>query len=191
MKTLAVLVILLLVSPVAQAASIRLYTDPGAGGDVLHIGAQEVATIYVFAHSDAADPIGGFVDAGEFRIVGLPTEWAASATQDPAMNVAIGNAVSDGVTFAWPTAQFGTIPLFSILLVATTEEEDVLLQVVQHVNPSTHFGGQVLQCPWLHFFCAGPCDISGFCVDGGVLSVNPRGLPVEGTSWSRVRTLYK
>ena len=189
MKRCVLALACLSLSTSVEAASIGLYSDTGASDNILFVNPQETATIYAFAVTGASDPTGG-VDAGEFRIVGIPAGWVAAATPDPSLNVNLGNVFGDGVTFSWPTLQFGTFPILSIVLFATTQEEDVLVEVVKHVVPSMQWGA-VLECPWLHFSCGDPCDTAGICVDGNSLMINPRGLSVEDRTWSQVRTLFR
>jgi hypothetical protein len=175
--------------PSAQAATIGIYTDPSGLGDALQLGFEESATLHVIAKTTASDLQGG-VTSGGFRIVGIPNAWVASATAHPAINVVIGSVLADGALFAWPALQFDEIPLFTVSIFATTLEMDVYIQVVKHVTPSQQWG-VILDCPWLHFSCGEPCDISGMCVDGGSLRINPTGLPVEEATWTAVRMLYR
>jgi len=180
-----------LLAATCHAGSIGIYANPDGTGCHLMIPQDGVASVYVIGNTTAADPNLGSIGSGEFRIVGLPSPWVAVAIRDPSLTIAFGDPLGDGVVFGWGGLQSGWIPLFRIVLVAATLEEDVELQVVRHVQPSPPFGYPTT-CPWFHYPCGGACDNSGTCVEGISLVINGVcEVGVEPATWSRVRFLYR
>lgn len=73
----------------------------------------------------------GFTGAS-FGIRGLPSAWVAILTPNPASAVALGNPFSGSASVAFPTCQLGSaglVKLYDVLLIATSSEVDVELEV--------------------------------------------------------------
>jgi hypothetical protein len=191
MRALPIVLATVLTASSCLAGSIGIYSEPDGMGCSVTIPQGGSAIVYVVGHTSAADPFGGGIDSGEFRIVGLPAGWTTSVTHAPAISVVIGNAFGDGVNLGWMMSQSGTIPMFSVQLTATSQVSNVVLQIVKHVHPAPPFGYPTT-CPWFHYSCDAPCDVSGFCVDSvdrvinGVCAVG-----IEPATWSGVRQMYR
>jgi hypothetical protein len=191
MRTLPIVVATVLAASTCLAGSIGIYSEPDGTGCSVTIPQGGSATVYVVGHTSASDPFGGGIDSGECRIVGLPAGWTTLVTHNPAVSVVLGDLFGDGAIFGWAAAQSDAIPMFSVQLAATSQVSNVVLQVVKHVHPSPPFGYPTT-CPWFHYSCDAPCDVSGFCVDGVDLVINGVcRVGIEPASWSGMRRLYQ
>ena len=191
MRTALLALAALLVASQGVAGSIGIYADPGATQCNLSIAQGQSAVVYVVGRTSSSDPFGGYVNEGECRIVGVPPTWLATAIADPALTAFFGDPLGDGAIFGLGAVRAGLIPIFTIALTATTEVQNLEFQVTRHVNPSPPFGYPTT-CPWFLYVCGEACDITGTCVDGVSLVVNGAcTTSVEGTTWSRMRGLYR
>jgi hypothetical protein len=174
------------------AGSIGLYANSDGSGCSISIPQGSNANIYAVGMTAGSDPYGGIVDSGEFRVVGLPADWFAGVV--PAAGVTpwnLADLVGDGAGFSVLPYQSGIFPLFTITIVATSDVQNVVLQVVKHVNGSPPFGVPQ-DCPWFHYNCGDPCDTGGTCVEGVPIVINgPCTVAVSQATWSTVRELYR
>jgi hypothetical protein len=180
--------IVLLTSP-AFAGSIGLYADADATTSTLELLPYGTATIHAVAVTDASDPFNGEFVAGNFRVVGVPDSWVATVTPVAGFTLVLGDPLGDGVNFGFPQSVSGTVVLFNITVLSLTAQQDVRLEVVRHVDLTVAWGVE-LDCPWVLYYCPGPCDIPGTCVETHDLIINPT-VAVEATQWSSVKQLFR
>ena len=183
---------LCLVTAASFAGTIGVYLNPDATGCALTLHEGESATIYLVGTTFVSDPEHGTIASGEFRIAGLPDGWVTTSVPDNFEMIYVqGDPFQDGVRFAFGSLQDGVIPFFVAQLQATSEQNNVVLAVVQHVNPRPPWGGPST-CPWLQY-CDVLCDKPGICADGANLFINASGcsMGVDQRTWSAVRVLYR
>jgi hypothetical protein len=171
----------------ASGAAIGLYTDSSRTTCSATLAAGEMLSIQVWIEPDAP------FDSGEFRIAGLPSEWPRTYYPlDPLPFLLMWDLTGDGLQFGGGVAQPGRFGLLTLRVQATSEEHDVVLQVLPHTNPDPP-PGTPAGCAWLHY--GGYDDPSpGVCVRGGRFTINGTGdcfVAVEPATWSQVRRLYR
>src|SRR5262245_4528567 len=129
-------VVAILLATRAEGASIGIFADPACTSCNLAIPDGGTATAYVTANTDGLPSwVTGIVGA-EFRIVGLPPGWLATATPSSLTVISTGDPTGPvGAQILLAPPQLGScIPLYSISITATTPLSDVVLQVT-HRNP--------------------------------------------------------
>ena len=128
----------------------------------------------------------------EFRIDGLPSEWAASAVPSLPGALWVGDALGDGIVIGFQ-CEFGggdLVTVCELLAIPTTDVRDHVLRIVRRVFvPNPEF-----QCPAVAI-CMEPFTM--YCVEGGTAVLNPEELdcldrtPVQPSSWSSVKELFR
>lgn len=170
--------------------SIGVYFDPD--GTVCHgtIRPDAPGMVYVLAKvADGAEGIAG----AEFRFDGVPFSWRTFPVPNPEI-LAVGDPLGDGVTIGFPcrSASEHVVLLYSVLVLASTEEEDVRFVIEGHLLPTN----REFACPYVVGGC-GP-TFPKYCVTGVPCMVNSTRpgecgpiVGVEQSSWSAVKKLYR
>jgi hypothetical protein len=146
-------------------------------------------TIYVLVTlaGQTADGIAGT----EFRLTGVPSSWEVFPVANPA-HLTQGNPFLDGVISGFECETGSTVLLYTVLVLAHSEETDVQFQVEQRNPPSN----PTFACPHVTL-----CDAPAYtkvCVAGLSCFVNtttPRKcgdpLAVTTATWSGVKELFR
>lgn len=149
------------------------------------------ATIYILAKVGADTP---GITGAEFRFEGLPSSWVVfPVANSTAFNV--GDPFANGVNIAFSECMGpsgAVVPLYRVLVLATSDEEDVQFTLVQKNLPSN----PNFPCPLVT-----ACDPPMFtmhCVTSEPCQVNATSpgpcdeiTAVEAATWSAVRGLYR
>jgi len=174
-----------------NAGSVGLYFDRAGthcNGTILP---DHPDTVYVVAK------VGGMSECGiagaEFRFTGVPASWRTFPVAAPDI-LAIGDPLADGVTvgFECKREETGAVVLYSVLVLASEEEEDLEFQIENRAPPTN----PEFACPLLVM-----CDYPAFtkiCVEGLPCNVNTRApqlcpgtTPVNASTWSQVKALFR
>ena len=146
-------------------------------------------TVYVLAKR-AGESAGG-IAAAEFRFTGVPESWEVFPVANPA-HLTQGNPFTDGVISGFDCEVESTVLLYTVLVLAHSEETDVQFQIEQRNPPSN----PSFACPHVTL-----CDAPAYtqvCIAGLSCFVNtttPRKcgdpLAVTTATWSGVMELFR
>jgi len=171
-----------------EHGSIGVYFDPEGTICSGTIPAGTTGKVYIVAKT-MGGTAGGIAGA-EFRFTGVPEAWEVFAVPNENI-VALGNPFNDGVVAGFvclpPVA--GSVVLYTVAVVAHADVSDVRFEIGPRVPPLSH------PCPLL-LACDDPV-FTKFCVEGLACFVNATSptpcatLPVEQTTWSVVKKLYR
>ena len=162
----------------SSAATVGLYADAACTQTHMNLPSGTEGTIYV-AYTGSL-PLQGV----EFRIDGIPTNWAVlSVVPNPAALV-LGDPLGTGVGIGFPMPE-GTdcVNLFTIVVAQTSPGSAATLTVTHREPPRPDF-----PCPFAIFYCGAPCDSWGCCEGGQLLVDATVGTPEQ--PWSKVKQLY-
>ena len=106
----------------------------------------------------------------------------------PAAYFSIGSPFGDGVVIAMPEAA-GCVLLHTLVILAATSVDNLELAVVRPVVVHAPWGHPT-DCPWLHYPCGAPCDVSGVCATSENHTINPT-VGVETRTWSSAKALFR
>jgi hypothetical protein len=148
------------------------------------------STVYVLAK--LAGQSAGGIAAAEFRFTGVPASWEVFPVANPD-HLTQGNPFLDGVVSGFECeSKTPTILLYTVLVLAHSEETNVQFQIEQRnppANPS-------FPCPHVNL-CDAP-TYTDVCVEGLPCFVNattPRKcgdpLAVSAVSWSGLKLLFR
>lgn len=189
---LASIMICLVAAPAAALfdASLGVYFDAQGTQCQGTIRPGTPATIYVLAK---VGPEAGGITGAEFRFDGLPSSWTVYPVPN-AIAFSLGDPFAGGVNIAfsqcWATGS--VVRLYTVLVLAASEEDDVEFALVQRERPSN----PNFPCPLvtacdapmftMHCVASYPCRVNA-TIPGPCDEI----LAVEDASWSAVRQLYR
>jgi hypothetical protein len=177
----------LLCSGSGWCASIGMYATPDCMSSQLTLPSGETRTIYIRLDLTGFD----FTECSGamFRIVGLPAGWLASWTANPIAEFAEDPFSDTGANMGFSSPLGGTCTdLYTVQLTATTEQENVVLQVTAVASDA---------CPWVHSWCyTPPCKYGPTppCITAGAFFINcSHGCPVSvrPSTWAGLKKLYQ
>jgi len=179
------ILILLALPGGANALTIGLYSDLDCSSCNLDVPPGGFRTFYV---SIANDQLPYGPDGAEFRIVGLPAGWTASAMPNPGITQVIGNPLAGGVNVAWPVGlPFPCVLLYTVQIGIPAAGGQARLRVEPHNVPSNpNFNCPNVNMDWSPLFAK-------VCAGGGHLLVNSPlacTVGVETATWSQVKRLF-
>ena len=172
----------------ASAGSIGIYSTPNCTETVSSVDPGQSLILYVCANTAPNDGFGDSIDSAEYRILGFPAEWTVAVLPRPGAYLSLGTPLGDGVVIAMPEAS-GCVLLHTLVISAPTSVENLELTVVRPVVAHAPWGYPT-DCPWLHYYCPGPCDTSGVCATGVGHTINPT-VDVESRTWSTAKALFR
>ena len=187
----AMLAMMLVVAWVGTSSggAIGLYSDSVGTNCSATLAVGGTIYVQVWIEPDAA------FDAGEFRVDGMPSGWTSTVSllDESIWFGVVGDLTGDGVHFDAYEARPGRFGLFYLKVYATSEEHNVVLQVMPHATPNP-LPGTPAGCAWLHY--GGPSDppTPGVCVSGGRFTINGPGdcfVAVEPATWGQLRSFYR
>src|SRR5262245_25774911 len=169
---------------VTAASAQVVFIDP-CGASIAPFMSQTF-NIWLCAENQAAAGI----TAAEFRIAGLPSTWMS--TVFPGAGTMTGDVFGDGVRVAFASCAQPSgvyLQLFSVNIIATDEQSDVLLMV----SPTVPVSDPKLTCSFVSL-CNAPV-FTKVCVGDHGAIINPHvrncGLAVGASSWSGVKSLFR
>jgi hypothetical protein len=122
-------------------------------------------------------------------VVGLPDGWSAVSVRNPASAAALGDPFGSRASIAFPIAQTGDCGLlYTVAVTATTEAQDITLEVVGGNPPSV----PERPYPWLLDACEACTTFHQ--VDGGTLYINSDRQCTVGLgskTWAHVKEFYR
>jgi hypothetical protein len=171
----------LLVSP-TFGASIGLFSTPDCSRCNLTLPAGSSGTIYIAVETTG---LGFGVDGAEFKVTGLPAGWMVNTVAPSPPALAFGDPFGSEGTWLWlaDTITGSCAQLFTATITATTQVDEVILEVAGTTAPGT--------CPIVFIHC-GSCN-THVCVLGGRLYINSATdctVAVQPSTWSKVKQLY-
>lgn len=176
-------------SVVANPGTLELSFEPTSAVCDGPAPADEPVRLYVLMRLGDVTECG--VAGGEFRVDGIPQSWVGLAQPSQPHTIAIGNPLADGVVFGFACARDagGLVPVYELLIVPATFEQDLTLRITRHLQP----GNPHFECPVMT--SCDPPVFSMWCVDGGRAVLNPRTLScttaIQPATWTRVKSLYR
>jgi hypothetical protein len=189
----ALAALLVAAAPVVAAPDVQFGVYFDAAGTVCHgtITPGAPGTVYIVANT----PPGTEVIAGaEFRFTGLPESWTVYPVPNASL-LTIGNPFENGVVVAATDAQcqpeWSTFLMYTVLVIATDEAEDVTFELTNREPPSN---------PAFHCAFVMDCSVSyeKYCVQTSPCFVNATApapcaatTAVENTTWSKLREMYR
>jgi len=181
---------------VANAQSIVIATDTAGTQFSGTAQAGATLTVYILARPGAAMNTG--TTGAEFWVDGLPSDWQADVTPNPASFIVLGNPFATEPPFlaniAFPQCMQadgnGVVLLYTVVLHPASASTDVCLQV----DYSPLYGPPEWPAGPILFACDPPAYTAVEC-QGGVFVVNPvtsdcAPVGVERPSWETVKRLY-
>ncbi len=189
MRLIAVFSILLGATSL-QAASIGVYATTSCLGSSSQVAPGQTLTLFVMA-TTASDEMGeGKFGSAGYRLTGVPPDWFAIATPNPATQVNVGDVFGDGVAIAFsPFLGPGCSLLHTLQLTNATGAEDVQVEVAPY-RVADVLGAPAGTCAWLFMNCENcPYDPGVTCVAGISHVVNPT-VSVPSATWSAAKHLY-
>ena len=173
------------------AATIGVYFDAAGTRCQGTIAPDAPGMVYVLAKlpQGTLDGIAG----AEFKFSGVPASWRVFPVANPDL-VALGNPFGDGVVMGFPCkqAQDGVVLLYSVMVLASAAEPDVVFGIEVRKPPLN----AAFQCPLLV-----QCDDPAFtkrCVTGQSCFVNSsksrpcaRPTGVDQKTWTQVKAFYR
>jgi len=171
----------------AFAASIGVFTDPNCSSCNLSIPDGSTRRIFISAQPSELEP--DRPDGAEFRVVGLPSGWTTLSTPNPAAFLAIGDPFSAGTNIAFLDGQPGScVNLFVVDITASTNAQNVTLQVTAHQSPSNpNFACPLLSMDWSPVYPL-------VCVEGGAMYANSQEdcvVAAYPSTWSKAKGLFR
>jgi hypothetical protein len=170
------------------AQSIGLYSDSACSSCNASLQSGDTQQIWVSILADGSFPTPESIAGGEFRVAGMPVDWAAVGQPMPYV-FALGDPVGAGVRFAIQEPQAGPcIPVYVITLTAMSARSEVVLSI----QPASPPSNAEFNCPRINV-CDGVCD-THLCVPGGVLFVNSGAscsVSTQRVPWTRVKFAYR
>ena len=170
---------------------IGIYFDPAGRNCTGTIRPGEPGTVYVIAKLAGLSTCG--IAGAEFRFSGVPESWTTYPVANPEV-LTLGDPFVDGVSLGSRCLrpESGSVVLYSVQVVATSEVNDILFHVQARDPPMN----PAFTCPLLVL-----CDYPMFtmvCVEGLSCFVNSstprvcqRPVAVMASTWSQVKKLFR
>jgi hypothetical protein len=147
------------------------------------------STIYIVARTAPGTEL---IAGAEFRFTGLPSSWTAYAFPNPqCTNIGdpFGNGVIVAATQTQCQPQWSTFLMYTVLVFASTEVENVQFELTNREPPSN----RAFRCPLVV-----RCGYDLACVETSPCFVNQTGsVPCEkptavtNSTWTQVREMYR